>query len=494
MAARTIEQFHPTSDSGTPLSANKTKGSFVIMKKLAVLVLLVCTASFAPRPAQAQLLGGLLSTTTQTLTNTLTAVTSTVTGLLSQPTGVIVRTNLGLAGLQAACLTNGCTVTESLDGSQGQLFLVQPNSGLLPDVLASVLRLVDGILDAEPDTVVIIPPNTSSGAFQATIPNYLYDEAPVNYFGATVWDGYVNQPAAWMIQSARAQNTFHVTGNVIVADIDTGVDPNHPALKPYLLPGYDFTRNQPGGSEMTDLAGASGSSCSSCQAAFVDQHTAAMLDQHTAAMLDGSQFAAFGHGTEVLGMIHLVAPTAKLLPVKSFASDGSATLSNILAGIYYAVQNHANVINMSFELSSSSNELSKAINYATAHSVICVASSGNDGLQEVVYPAGYSNVIGVGSTNYFEQRSSFSNYGQIVWVAAPGENIVSTYPFGSYSVTSGTSFTSPMVAGAAALLLNLHPGLSPSAAATAISHAQWIGQGLGYGELNVYWALQSIYW
>ena len=126
-------------------------------------------------------------------------------------------------------------------------------------------------------------------------------------------------------------------------------------------------------------------------------------------------------------------------------------------------------------------------------SPICVASSGNDGLNEMVYPAGLSNVIGVGSTNYFDQRSSFSNYGnQIVWVAAPGENIVTTYPFGTYSVTSGTSFTSPMVAGTAALLLNVRPGLSPSGAAAAISHAQWIGQGLGYGELNVYSAVQSV--
>jgi subtilisin family serine protease len=492
MSVRTIRRFRSESDS-SPSIQGLRKEPLAIMKRLSCLVVLIfVSAALSARPAQAQLLGGLLTTTTQTLSNTLTAVTGTVTGLLSQPTGVIVRTNLGLAGLQAACLSNGCTVTESLDGSQGQLFLVQPQQGLLPDVLASVLRLVDGILDAEPDQLVVIPPNTSTGAFQATIPNYLYDEAPVNYFGATVWDGYVNQPAAWMIQSAKAQSTFHVTGNVIVADIDTGVDPNHPALKPYLLQGYDFTRNQPGGSEMTDLGGATGNSCSGCQAAFVDQHTAAMLDQHTAAMLDGSQFAAFGHGTEVLGMVHLVAPTAKLLPVKSFASDGSGTLSNILAGIYYAVQNHASVINMSFELPSSSNELTKAINYANAHAAICVASSGNDGLQEVVYPAGYSNVIGVGSTNYFDQRSSFSNYGsQVVWVAAPGENVVTTYPFGSYSVTSGTSFTSPMVAGAAALLLNLHPGLSPSAAATAISHAQWIGQGLGYGELNVVWALQS---
>ncbi|MGA9884956.1 MAG: S8 family serine peptidase [Candidatus Acidiferrales bacterium] len=467
------------------------------MKRLSLLVLLVCLGFGAP-PARAQgLLGGLLSGVTTTLSNTVTAVTSTVTGLLAPPQTVIVRTNLGLRGLQNACRSNGCTVVRNLDGNQGQVFLVQPQQGLIPDVLASVLRLVNGIVDAEPDQLVIIPPNSSAGAYQTTVPTYLDDQTPVNYFGTTVWDGYVNQPAAWMIGAAQAQSTFNVTGNgAIVADIDTGVDPTHPALKPFLLQGYNFITNQPGASELNDLNGATGSACNSCQAAFVDQHTAAMLDQHTAAMLDGTQFADFGHGTEVLGMVHLVAPTARLLPLKAFSADGSGDLSNILSAIYYAVQNHANVINMSFELSSSSTELTDAINYANSNSVICVASSGNDGENEMVYPAGLSGVMGVASTNYFDQRSTFSNYGnQIVWVAAPGENIVTTYPFGTYSVTSGTSFTSPMVAGTAALLLNLNPKLSPSAVAKAISNAQWIGPNMGYGELNVDWALSAQqYW
>jgi subtilisin family serine protease len=458
------------------------------MKRLTWGLMLVIVSLCAQPVAAQGLLGGLLSGTTQGLSNL-------VGGLLGQPQSVIVRTNLGLAGLQGVCASNGCTVEGSLDGGQGQLFLVKPAQGLIPDVLAAALNLVNGILDAEPDQLLVIPPSTNSGPFQTAIPNYLYQQTPVNYFGSVVWTGYVNQPAAQIVRVAQAHNTFHVTGAGIVADIDTGVDPNHPALKPVLLQGYDFTRNQPGGSEMTDLGGATGSACSSCQAAFVDQHTAAMLDQHTAAMLDGSAYAAFGHGTEVMGMIHLVAPTAHLLPLKAFSADGSGTLSNILRAIYYATQNQANVINMSFELSSPSTELTKALNYAKSNNVVCVASSGNDGQQEVVYPAGLqSDVMGVASTNDFNQRSSFSNYGnQVVWVAGPGENVVTTYPFGTYSVTSGTSFTSPMVAGTAALLLNVQPRLNQSAAASAISNADWIGPNMGYGELDVYRAIGSLY-
>jgi Subtilase family len=487
MSACTIERVFRNGNARTSQRLQKcAKGANPAMKRLLAATALLFFV-FSARPASAQsLLGGLLTDVTQTLTNT-------VNTLLGQPQQVIVRTTLGLPGLQNVCLANGCTVVRELDGTQGQLFLVQPAQGLLPDVLASVLNLVDGILDAEPDQFVVVPVSSSLGPFQTAIPNYLYQENTLNYFGTTVWSGYAYQPAAQVIRVAQAQSTFHVTGAGIVADIDTGVDPNHPALKPVLLPGYDFTRNQPGGSEMTDLDGATGSACSSCQAAFVDQHTAAMLDQHTAAMLDDTGFAAFGHGTEVLGMVHMVAPTAQLMPLKAFGPDGSGTLSNIISAIYYAVQNHANVINMSFELGSSSTELNKAINYANSNNVVCVASSGNDGQQIVVYPAGMTNVMGVASTNDFDQRSSFSNYGnQVVWVAAPGENVMTTYPFGSYSVTSGTSFTSPMVAGTVALLINLQPKMNQSTASKAISHAHWISSNMGYGELDVYQALSSL--
>jgi subtilisin family serine protease len=456
------------------------------MKRFARIFALLVLVGFSGQGAHAQgLLGGLLGGLTQTLTNTVNA-------LLGQPQAVIVRTTLGQAGLQNACLANGCTVVRSLDGGN-QLYLVQPVQGLIPDVLATVLRLVNGILDAEPDQLLTIPPNVTGKPYQTQLPTYLYDQTPVNYYGATVWNGYANQPAANITNVHKAQNTFHVTGSGIVADIDTGVDPNHPALKAILLQGYDFTRNQPGGSEMTDLGGSTGSACSTCQAAFVNQHTAAMLDQHTAAMLDGSPYAAFGHGTEVVGVIHLVAPTAHIMPLKAFHADGTGDLSDIIHAIYYAVQNHVNVINMSFDLTSNSTELNNAINYASNHNVICVASSGNDGLEEVVYPAGLKNVMGVASTNAFDQRSTFSNYGnQVVWVAAPGENTVTTYPFGSYSVSSGTSFSSPLVAGTAALALNLKPGMNQSQAASAIAHAHWIGYNMGNGRLDVYAALSSL--
>src|ERR1700689_1647016 len=457
------------------------KGARAIMRRLIGLSILL-TLGFWGQPASAQgLFSGLLTTVSQVLSGQ------------NQQQGVIVRTTLGRAGLQNACLSNGCTVVTNLDGNANQLFLVRPAQGLLAQLLADVLQLVNGILDAEPDQTLIIPPNVNNQATASTAPQGLWDNTAGNYYGTTVTHGYVNQPAAQIIRVAQAHSVFNVSGAGIVADIDTGVDPHHPALQGVLLAGYDFTRNQPGGSELNDISMSAPPPCPTCAAAYVNQHTAAMLDQHTAGVLDGSQYAAFGHGTMVMGVIHLVAPTAKLLPLKSFSANGNGSLSNILAAIYYAVQNHASVINMSFDLTASSTELSNAINYANKNNVILAASSGNDGKQEIVYPAGLQNVMGVASTNNQDQRSTFSNYRkQIVWVAAPGEGVITTYPFATYAAGWGTSFSSPMVAGTASLILNLQPNANQNQAAWALSHAKFVGLNMGNGRLNVDWTLSAL--
>lgn len=420
-----------------------------------------------------------------------------ILGLCSNPVRadnrIIVRTTLGLQGLQAFCnglpLLQNCTVVSGLDGGLGQLFLITT-----PLDVTTILNLLGntlGIVDAEADQLLnmVGGQNTASTPYPAG----LSDTTPVTYSGSTVWDGYVNQPAAGIVRVSAAQTTFNAMGKGIVADIDTGVDPNHPALKPVLLPGYDFTRNQPGGSEMTDYSGPAPSGGTS-NIAQVNQSTAAVLDQSTAAVLDTGPYAAFGHGTMVMGIIHLVAPQAQLLPLKAFSSDGTGYLSNILHAVYYGVQSGTNVINMSFDMTANSVEFNKSMDYANQNGVICAASAGNDGVQETVYPAAYqTDVMGVASTSDTDTRSSFSNFGDtIVWVAAPGEGIISTYPFSTYAAGWGTSFSAPFVSGAGALLLNLDPTMNESKAAAAVAHAVPVGSGMGNGRLDLVQTLQSV--
>src|SRR5215472_11077364 len=208
-------------------------------------------------------------------------------GLCSSPATadnrIIVRTKLGLQGLEQFCaglgLIQNCTVVGGLGDPLNQLFVVTTPLDLT--TFLNLLGNAPGFLDAELDQLVSL----IGGLNQVTVPpSGLSDTVAVSYFGSTVWDGYANQPAAQIVRVQEAQNTFQVTGTGIVADIDTGVDPNHPALQPVLLPGYDFTRNQPGGSEMTDYSGPppSGGNGSVFQ---VNQSTAAVLEQSTAAVL-----------------------------------------------------------------------------------------------------------------------------------------------------------------------------------------------------------------
>jgi subtilisin family serine protease len=405
----------------------------------------------------------------------------------------IVRTGGGLLNLPLLCNVGLCTTMQSLDGAGNQLFLLTGPSSQNQNSIVSMLNTLPGVLNVELDQVI----NLATGGAQATTPPPgLVDTTPVAYHGSTVWNGYVNQPATQIMHVAAAQNNFNVSGSGIIADIDTGVDPNHPVLAPVLLPGYDFTRNQVGGSEMNDLpagTAAPESACVNCTPGHVNQHSIAMVDQHSIAMVDQPGYQDFGHGTMVAGVLHLVAPTASIMPLKAFGPDGSGSLANILQAIYYAAQHNANIVNMSFDLTSPSQELATAISAAEKSGLIFVASAGNDGAMEMVYPAGLSNVMGVASTNAQDQRSSFSNYGnQIVWVAAPGEAVVTTYPFGSYAAGWGTSFSAPMVAGGVDLIRNLNPGVSQSSASLDLAQAQLLlAVGMGNGRIDLQRALAA---
>jgi subtilisin family serine protease len=406
----------------------------------------------------------------------------------------IVRTNGGLSSVLKLCLSANCQVQGSLDGQVGQTFLVTSTGNLLTNLLNGTLTLLEsllGIQSVEADRLLPLPLKPLN-----TIPPGLNDNAPVNYYGTVVWHGYAAQPAAQITRLADAQRGFNVSGTGIVAVIDTGVDTSHPVLVPVLLPGYDFTRNQPGASEWLDvplLQSGSTTQSENQQPVIVQQSSAAILDQSSAAILDGGPYSAFGHGTMTTGLVHLAAPKAKILPLKAFTSNGTGNLSNIIAALYYAVQHQANVVNMSFDVSSPSPALNQAVAYANQKGVVLVAAAGNENTSAPVYPAALkSNVMGIASTTDWDQRSSFSNYGSTdVWIAAPGEYVISTFPGGTYASASGTSFSSPLVAGTAALLLQAKPALRQSDAANAFSHAIRLTPDLNYGRLDVYQALSA---
>jgi thermitase len=397
---------------------------------------------------------------------------------------VIARVNGGSATINSICVSLGCTVTQSIGDPLGQLYVI--TSTAATQTLVSQLSALASITNCEPDQLA------HSAAATYTPPAALTDAVAANYFGVAVPHGYLSQPAVGLLRISDAQTTFGIQGSGTIAVIDTGIDVHHPALIGSLLPGYDFTRNQNGADETLDLNLSSPPSLGS--PAAVGQAAIANLDQSTAAVVDGNgPYGYFGHGTMVAGVIHLAAPGAKILPFKVFGSDGTGYTSDILRAIYKSVQANANIINMSFNLNSYSTEIRNAINHANAHNLICVAAAGNNGENTVVYPAGLTNlVMGIASTDNSARLSSFSNYGsQMVWVGAPGEGIVTTYPYGTYAAAWGTSFSAPFAAGAAALLLQVSSQCNQSSAATAIAHAQSADPNLGNGVLDFYQAVQA---
>ena len=351
--------------------------------------------------------------------------------------------------------------------------------------------------EIEPASTVAVNTNLMQSA--------LSNKTTVNYYGSTVRAAYVNQPAASQIQLQQAQQAFP-TGGPIVAVIDTGVDPTHPALAGSLIGGYDFTRNQPGvPNELLDLNPSSASVLSQSsvvptsqktQPFVLSQSTVVILDQSTVVILDGGNGipSDFGHGTMVAGLIHLVAPTALIMPLKAFQSDGSASLSDIVRAIYYATDNGAKVISMSFDTETPSPALSAAIQYANNQGVVCVAAAGNEGEQEVVYPAGFQNVIGVGSSTGADGRSTFSNFGvPSVFTTAPGEALITAFPGNNYSGVWGTSFSTALVAGAVAIMTQMSPSATYGSVTDPLENGHPINQGLGLGEsrLDVFSSLQS---
>lgn len=333
-----------------------------------------------------------------------------------------------------------------------------------------------------------------------SILDQLPGRAAVTYFGSTVANYYVSQPATSLVRLATVQGGSNFNGSgLVVAVIDTGVDPAHPALSGVLLRGFDFVHNLAGASEMVDLpatmaAGLTQSSTSildSGNLVQMNSFTMAILSQSSTSILDGPP-GSFGHGTMTAGLVHLVAPGARILPLKAFSGDGSSDLFNVIQAIYYAADNGANVISMSFEIRQSSPALQNAIQYALSKNVALVAASGNDGQQIMVYPAGYNNVIGVGSTSNADGKSTFTNFGtNAVYVAAPGEGVITTYPGGNYAAGWGTSFSAPLVAGEAALVLQARPGYHPGDVANAVSRAVQVQQ-MGHGRVDFCQALDSV--
>jgi subtilisin family serine protease len=235
----------------------------------------------------------------------------------------------------------------------------------------------------------------------------------------------------WGPQRVRAQKAWdatHGSASVIVAVVDTGVDYSHPDLQGLFVPGYDV----------------------------VNQDTDPADDQ--------------GHGTAVAGVIAArtqnregqagMCWACKVMPVKVLDANGSGTTATIAAGIVWAANHGARVINLSLGGAGTTQALQDAINFAVGKGVLVLAAAGNSGTTTKFYPAAYPDVVSVAATMPDDHLYAWSNRGKDwVQVAAPG---CDTAPVrgGGYGNFCGTSAATPIASGIGALALSIDPGLA----------------------------------
>ncbi|MGI9241845.1 MAG: S8 family peptidase [Verrucomicrobiales bacterium] len=184
-----------------------------------------------------------------------------------------------------------------------------------------------------------------------------------------------------------------------------------------------------------------------------------------------------GHGTAVADIAHLLAPAADLLSVRVLDSQGIGDTFSVAQGIIAAADNGADVINLSLGSYGDSSVLRDAVEYAVSRGSAVVAASGNDGINQVSFPAAYDSVIGVSAVDANGQYASFSNYGEGIDLGAPGVGVYTAWDEDGQAQFSGTSAASPFVAAAIAATISLNPGYTVNQAVEKVlSTAQDTGE------------------
>ena len=343
-----------------------------------------------------------------------------------------------------------------------------------PPINAYVVRLAPEI------------PMHSAGAFLRALPGVRYVEP--NYLAftcATPNDpNYAQQYALTRIQAPLAWDLWQPQRPVYIAILDTGIDSNHPDLTNKMrrhangaVYGYNTLNNS----------------------------TNALDDNGHGTHCAGIAAAEIHNGVGIAGVAawNPTVPNAnsyvQVMPVKVLSSSGSGSLDAVARGITWAADNGAHILSLSLGAGSGAQQLQDAVNYAWTRGCLVVVAAGNGGSSAPQYPAFYTNSLAVAATDSTDTLASFSQFGSWVDIAAPGVNIVSTYPSNRYQSLSGTSMACPHVAGAAALLWSHNPALTNAQLRSALEanvdpYQPYAGRTLApnAGRLNVYRALLAV--
>ncbi|MHC4939274.1 MAG: S8 family serine peptidase [Planctomycetota bacterium] len=230
-------------------------------------------------------------------------------------------------------------------------------------------------------------------------------------------------------------HAFTRGAGVIVAIVDSGIDPDHPLLAGRIAPGgYDFIGNDPDPRDERNG-----------------------LDDDGDGIVDDQ----YGHGTFVASLVLTVAPEARILPVRVLDGEGVGTASGVSAGILWAVEQGASVINVSIDMPVPSDALKDAIDFAHNRGALVVAAAGNGAAPDLIFPARLGDVVAVAAVDASGVGAPFSNFDSDVDLVAPGVDMLGAVPTdlnpNGTAHWSGTSFAAPIVAGSLALVASAFP-------------------------------------
>ncbi|MFO1413078.1 MAG: S8 family serine peptidase [Burkholderiales bacterium] len=348
--------------------------------------------------------------------------------------GTALAIALGCTGVAFGEVTSQRTANGSGAWATGYI-LVQPRPGLSTAELAKALAPHGGQsigqISALGVHVIALPATAREDVVAAALaknPNIKFAEPDRLVLPSLVTnDTYYS--SEWHLAKTAAPSAWDYASGagVTVAVLDSGVDATHPDLAAQIVPGWNFYDNN---SNTADV---------------------------------------YGHGTKVAGVVAATANNAtgvagmawnaKIMPVRVTDTSGTATLSAFANGLIWAADHGAKVANLSFAVQSSSTVISAAQYFKNKGGVV-VNSAGNYGTLDST-PASDA-LVSVSATDSNDVVASWSSYGPYVDLAAPGANIWTTVAGGGYGAVSGTSFSSPLTAGVAALVLSKNPELTPT--------------------------------
>jgi subtilisin family serine protease len=338
---------------------------------------------------------------------------------------VIARAGAAPEQVDAAFARSGVTLEQRVPKLRAYMVGVAPERR---EAALAALRREPAIAHAEREVLV--------DALE-TVPN---DSEWAQQWGLRV----VGLPEVW--------DRTHGSSRVVVAVVDTGVDAHHPDLQGGFVPGYDFVNG------------------------------------------DADPQDDEGHGTSVAGIVAArggnrqgiagVCWSCAVMPVKVIGADGSGDDTVVAAGIVWAVEHGARVVNLSLGGAGTTQLLDDAVAYAVRKGAVVVGAAGNESSTVPFFPAASPGALSVAATNAADARYGWSNFGQWIQLAAPGCN-ASTVRGGAYAGFCGTSSATPLVSGLAALAFAANPAATATQVADALRRTAVPVAGLArYGRVD----------